>query len=35
MTSDTVKFHKRKLFKKLEVNNISEAIVCAINNKLI
>lgn len=35
ITSDTVKFHKRKLFKKLEVNNISEAIVCAINNKLI
>ncbi|QTE21983.1 helix-turn-helix domain-containing protein [Polaribacter cellanae] len=32
---DTVKFHRRKLFEKLEVTNISEAIVYATNNKLI
>lgn len=32
---DTVKFHRRKLFDKLEVTNISEAIICANNNKLI
>jgi DNA-binding CsgD family transcriptional regulator len=31
----TVNFHKRKLFDKLEVDNISEAIVNAINNNLI
>lgn len=35
VTPDTVKFHRRKLFEKLEVTNISEAIVFATNNKLI
>lgn len=32
---DTVKFHRRKLFEKLEVSNISEAISYATNNRLI
>lgn len=32
---DTVKFHRRKLFEKLEVSNISEAIFFATNNKLL
>jgi len=35
VSPDTVKFHRKKLFEKLEVANISEAIVCAANNKLI
>ena len=35
VTPDTVKFHRRKLFEKLEVTNISEAIAYATNNKLI
>ena len=35
VSPDTVKFHRRKLFNKLEVANISEAIVFATNNKLI
>ncbi|WP_299884004.1 LuxR C-terminal-related transcriptional regulator [uncultured Lacinutrix sp.] len=35
VSPDTVKFHRRKLFDKLEVANISEAISFAINNKLI
>jgi len=35
VSSATVKFHRKKLFDKLEVANISEAIVCATNNKLI
>jgi len=35
VSPDTVKFHRRKLFEKLEVVNISEAIVCATNNNLI
>lgn len=35
LSPDTVKFHKRKLFDKLGVNNISEAIMYATNNKLI
>ena len=35
VSPDTVKFHRRKLFDKLEVANISEAIANAINNKLI
>ncbi|WGH76886.1 helix-turn-helix transcriptional regulator [Tenacibaculum tangerinum] len=33
--SDTVKFHRKKLFEKLEVANIAEAISYTINNKLI
>ncbi|MDE5432217.1 response regulator transcription factor [Elizabethkingia meningoseptica] len=35
LSVDTVKFHRRKLFDKLEVNNISEALAYAINNKLL
>ncbi|TDQ25450.1 response regulator transcription factor [Tenacibaculum caenipelagi] len=35
VSPDTVKFHRRKLFEKLGVTNISEAIVYATNNKLI
>jgi len=35
VSPDTVKFHRRKLFEKLDVHNISEAIVYATNNKLI
>lgn len=35
VSPDTVKFHRRKLFEKLEVVNISEAIAYATNNKLI
>ncbi len=35
VSPDTVKFHRRKLFEKLDVTNISEAIVYATNNKLI
>lgn len=32
---DTIKSYKRKLFENLGVNNISEAIFCAVNKKLI
>ncbi|WP_452224567.1 response regulator transcription factor [Lacinutrix chionoecetis] len=35
VSPDTVKFHRKKLFEKLEVKNISEAIIYATNNKLI
>ncbi len=35
VSPDTVKFHRRKLFEKLDVTNISEAITYATNNKLI
>ena len=35
VSPDTVKFHRRKLFDKLDVTNISEAIMYATNNKLI
>ncbi len=35
VSPDTVKFHRRKLFDKLEVANISEAIAHATNNRLI
>ncbi|WP_299834658.1 LuxR C-terminal-related transcriptional regulator [uncultured Tenacibaculum sp.] len=35
VSPDTVKFHRRKLFDKLEVVNISEAIAYATNNRLI
>jgi len=35
VSPDTVKFHRKKLFEKLDVANISEAIVYATNNKLI
>ncbi|WP_196895932.1 response regulator transcription factor [Aureivirga marina] len=35
VSPDTVKFHRRKLFEKLEVINISEAIAYATNNRLI
>lgn len=35
ISSDTVKFHKKKLFEKIGVSSISEAILYATNNKLI
>lgn len=35
VSPDTVKFHRRKLFDKLDVANISEAIAYATNNNLI
>ncbi|KNB60089.1 helix-turn-helix transcriptional regulator [Chryseobacterium sp. Hurlbut01] len=35
VTADTVKFHRRKLFDKLGVNNITEALSYAINYKLL
>jgi DNA-binding CsgD family transcriptional regulator len=35
VSPDTIKFHRKKLFEKLSVANISEAIAYATNNKLI
>ena len=35
VSADTIKFHKRKLFTKLGVGNIAEAIAYATSNKLI
>lgn len=35
VSPDTVKFHRKKLFEKLDVNNIAEAIAYVTNNKLI
>lgn len=35
VSPDTVKFHRKKLFDKLDVANISEAIAYATNNKLV
>ncbi len=32
---DTVKFHRRKLFEKLGVSNMNEALVYALNNRLL
>ena len=34
ISASTVKFHRIKIFKKLQVKNISEAIACAANYKL-
>ena len=35
VSPDTVKFHRRKLFEKLDVSNISDAIMFTISNNLI
>lgn len=35
VSSDTIKFHRKNLFEKLEVSNIAEAIAFSINNKLV
>jgi len=35
VTSDTVKFHRKKLFEKIGVHNIAEALAYAKNNKLL
>lgn len=35
VSTDTVKFHRRKIFNKLGVSNIAEAVTYATNNKLI
>jgi DNA-binding CsgD family transcriptional regulator len=35
VSPDTIKFHRKKLFEKLGVTNISEAITYATNNKLL
>lgn len=35
VSTDTVKFHRRKIFNKLGVSNIAEAVAYATNNKLI
>ncbi|NAS29934.1 helix-turn-helix transcriptional regulator [Flavobacteriaceae bacterium R38] len=35
VSPDTVKFHRKKLFEKLEVSNIAEAITYSFNNKII
>ncbi len=35
VSPDTIKFHRRKLFDKMQVNNISEALSYVTNNKLL
>lgn len=35
VSPDTIKFHRRKLFEKMQVNNISEALSYVTNNKLL
>lgn len=35
VATDTVKFHRRKLFEKLQVKNIAEALAYTTNNKLL
>jgi len=35
LSIDTVKFHRRKLFEKLGVNNMGEALVFALSNRLL
>lgn len=33
-STDTIKFHRKKLFDKLGVSNIEEAIACSVSNKI-
>jgi DNA-binding NarL/FixJ family response regulator len=35
LSPDTIKKYRKRIFEKLEVRNISEAIVAATNNKLL
>ncbi|MBK1897529.1 response regulator transcription factor [Chryseobacterium paridis] len=35
VSPDTIKFHRRKLFEKMQVSNISEALAFVTNNKLL
>lgn len=35
LSTDTIKFHRKRIFEKTEVSNISEAISYIVNNKLI
>lgn len=35
LSADTIKFHRKKIFEKLDVNSISEAITYALNHKLV
>lgn len=35
VSPDTVKFHRKKMFEKLDVGNITEAIIWATNNKML
>ena len=35
ISTNTIKFHKRKIFQKLNVQSITEALICAINQKML